>query len=98
MEKHEKLVVSHPNLGSSDEANENQDHGKDASLEDSTRTSAEKEWEYVTGYKFVVVMAACTMAGFVMFLDRSIVATVSQSPVNRHTSFLLISTGHSKDH
>jgi hypothetical protein len=98
MEKHEKLVTFHPNLGNLDDANEIQDHGKDVSLEDSTRTPAEKEWENVTRYKLAVVMAACTMAGFLMFLDTSIVATVSQSPVNRHTSFPLISTGHSKDH
>ena len=40
-------------------------------------TDACDEWEYITGYKLLVVIAACTMAGFLMLLDTSIIATVS---------------------
>ncbi|KAE9372630.1 putative MFS multidrug transporter [Stipitochalara longipes BDJ] len=51
------------------------DHEKDVSVEDSTRTPFDEEWEYVTGYKLIVVIGASTMAGFLMLLDTSIVAT-----------------------
>lgn len=76
MEKHESLVPKHQNLHNSEADNGNLDRGKDTSLEDSTRTPAE-EWEYVTGYKLIVVMGACTMASFLVFLGTSIVATAS---------------------
>jgi hypothetical protein len=77
MEKHESLVSKHQNPHKSEADNTNLDHGKDTSLKDSTKTPAEEGWEYVTGYKLIVVMGACTMAGFLVFLDTSIVVTVS---------------------
>jgi hypothetical protein len=82
MEKHESLVSKHQNPHKSEADNGNLDHGKgtslkDTSLKDSTRTPAEEEWKYVTGYKLIDVMGACTVAGFLMSLDTSIVATVS---------------------
>lgn len=77
MEKHENLMQSDPNIENSEESNESHVRRQVTSLEDSASTPAEEDWEYVTGYKLTVVMAACTMAGFLMFLDTSIVATVS---------------------
>ena len=77
MEKHESLVSKHQNLHKSEADNGSLDRGKDTSLKDSTRTPAEEEWEYVTEYKLIDVMGACTMASFLMSLDTSIVATVS---------------------
>jgi hypothetical protein len=100
MEKHDNLLGAHPNLENSVEPNENRDNGKDTSLEDSTRIpTEEEEWEYITGYKLIVVIAASTMAGFLMFLDSSIVATVSTN-ANKSKLFArsLTSTGDSDDH
>ena len=77
MGKHKSLVSKHQNLHNSEADNGNLDRGKDTSLEHSTRTPAEEEWEYVTGYKLIVVMGACTMADFLTSLDTSIFATVS---------------------
>lgn len=37
-----------------------------------------EEWEYVTGFKILVAIAAVTAAVFIMLLDTSIVATVSE--------------------
>lgn len=37
-----------------------------------------KEWEYITGLKLMVVIAAVTMTAFLVLLDNSIVTTVSQ--------------------
>jgi hypothetical protein len=37
------------------------------------------EEEYVTGIKLVLIIASCTTAGFLMLLDTSIVATVSET-------------------
>jgi hypothetical protein len=70
-------VSKHQNLHKSEADNGNLDHGKDTSLEGSTSTPAEEEWEYVTGYKLIVVMGACTVADFLTSLDTLIVATVS---------------------
>ena len=44
---------------------------------DSTVTEKEKEWEYITGFKALIVLAAVTLAAFLMLLDNSIIATVS---------------------
>jgi hypothetical protein len=51
MGKHENHVSKHQNVHKSEADNGNLDHGKDTSLKDSTRTPAEEEWEYVTGYR-----------------------------------------------
>ena len=48
----------------------------------------EGEWEYVTGFKLAVVIGAVTIVCFLMMLDTSIVATVSQtcnSPLPSHS-------------
>lgn len=41
--------------------------------------AAEKEYEYITGLKLVLVILAATLACFLMLLDNSILSTVSQS-------------------
>jgi len=77
MEKQNSSDLPHPSLNSQDGAAEVRDHGKDTSLEESATTPAEEDWEYVTGIRLAVVLAACTLFGFLMLLDTSIVATVS---------------------
>ena len=37
----------------------------------------EPEWEYITGLKLALVIAAVTLACFLMLLDNSIITTVS---------------------
>jgi hypothetical protein len=39
-------------------------------------TGKEKEWEYVTGLKLMLVITAVTLACFLMLLDNSIISTV----------------------
>lgn len=77
MDNHDVQQEAHTILANSDEPSPNQDHENDTSLEDAAGTRTEKDWEYITGYKLIVVIAATTMAGFIMFLDTSIIATVS---------------------
>lgn len=99
MEKHETLVPRHQNDRSSADTTQNQTHVNGSSLDDSTTTpAAEEEREYVTGHKLIVVIAACTMAGFLMLLDTSIVATVSLDFTSVLMPSLLITTGHSQNY
>jgi hypothetical protein len=42
-----------------------------------TATESEKEHEYITGWKLVLVLAAVTLVVFLMLLDMSIIVTVS---------------------
>ena len=45
----------------------------------------EEEWEYITGLKAMLVIAALILACFLMLLDNSIVATVSHAiPASFH--------------
>jgi hypothetical protein len=82
MEKQDTLPLQHHGLDSQDVANEKRDDPKDTSLKDST--TPEGDWEYATGLNLTIVIAACTTAGFLMLLDTSIVATVSEtSPISR---------------
>lgn len=67
-------------LGNQDAADEKRDEARETSSEDlPTLTSTEGDLEYVTGFKLTIVIAACTTAGFLMLLDTSIVATVSET-------------------
>jgi nucleoside permease NupC len=50
----------------------------------------------VTGLKLAVIIIAITMAGFLVLLDTSIVATVSTSAVVHR--FVLMTIGSSTDH
>jgi hypothetical protein len=77
MEKQDTLPLQHHSLESQDVAKEKRDDPKDTSLEDSTMPEGNQE--YVTGFKLTIVIAACTTAGFIMLLDTSIVATVSET-------------------
>ncbi|KAH8799833.1 major facilitator superfamily-domain-containing protein [Xylogone sp. PMI_703] len=59
----------------------NQEHvneevdGSSTALEEKSPAPAEDESEYISGFKLAAVVASCTMAGFLMLLDTSIVAT-----------------------
>jgi hypothetical protein len=44
---------------------------------DTPPTEKEKEWEYITGLKLILVLIAVTLACFLMLLDSSILSTVS---------------------
>ncbi|RFU24275.1 hypothetical protein B7463_g12062, partial [Scytalidium lignicola] len=44
-------------------------------VEEKSPAAAEDELEYITGFKLAAVVASCTLAGFLMLLDTSIVAT-----------------------
>jgi len=52
---------------------------EDSSGPNLTPTKSEDEWEYITGVKLYLVIGMVTLACFIMLLDTSIVATVSQS-------------------
>lgn len=58
----------------------------------------EKEWEYITGLKLVVVIIAVTAAAFLMLLDNSIVSTVSESPLWLQFPQFTYNTGYSSDY
>ena len=77
MEKKDNAAPPHPSPQSFDSTPETQLNGNKISSDDSAETPIDEEHEYVTGYKLFAVIGACTMAGFLMFLDSSIVATVS---------------------
>ena len=55
--------------------------GETTTLEENPKESGtgekEKEWEYVTGLKLMLVITAVTLACFLMLLDNSIISTVS---------------------
>jgi hypothetical protein len=76
MEKDDKAASPHPSPPNFDSTPETQLNGKETSLDDPTNTPIDEEHEYVTGYKLFVVIGASTVAGFLMLLDTSIVATV----------------------
>jgi len=77
MEKKESPASELPPSQNFDSTLETQRAGKETSLDHSPAPIDEK-YEYVTGYKLFVVIGASTVAGFLMLLDTSIVATVSQ--------------------
>lgn len=96
MEKQDTLPPQHYSLDNQDVADEKRGRRKDTSLEDSTTIPAEGDWEFVTGFQLTLVIAACTTAGFLMLLDTSIVATVSEtSSISRLSRWSLTSTGYS---
>ena len=43
--------------------------------------TSDQEYQYVTGFKLAVVIGSVTMVCFLLFLDLSIIATVSQVSV-----------------
>lgn len=47
----------------------------------SSGQESSEEYEYVTGFKLAIVIASVTMVFFLVMLDLSIIATVSQEPV-----------------
>lgn len=55
----------------------------DASVEASL--SGNNDWEYITGLKLILVIVTISMAAFIIWLDTSIVATVSHLPKNLDT-------------
>jgi hypothetical protein len=63
---------------SADLTNMEQKFDAEKSPSDSTTTAqAEKQQEYITGWKLFVVIAAVTLVAFLMLLDMSIIVTVS---------------------
>lgn len=67
-----------------------------------TAEPSNEESDYVTGFTFGIVMISVTMAAFLLMLDTSIIATVSQNRIFRVVALgrLLTrqATGHSPDH
>lgn len=57
-----------------------------------------EEEEWVTGFKLAVIVAAVTMAAFLMLLDVSIVATVSYFLSQFHEVVVDLLTGNPKNH
>lgn len=51
-------------------------HGGENVTEKITPATVTADEKYITGMKLVLVIVACTTAGFLMLLDTSIVATV----------------------
>lgn len=47
----------------------------------SSGQESSEEYEYVTGFKLAIVIASVTLVFFLVMLDLSIIATVSQKPV-----------------
>ena len=59
------------------------------------------EFEYVTGFKLAIVIVSVTMVAFILMLDSSIIATVSQhSAVNIPATclVLIVKLGYSSHH
>jgi hypothetical protein len=70
---------------------------REEKLKDDSAASPD-ESEYITGFKLNIVIAACTMAGFLMLLDTSIVATVSRSLLSVCPQSPLTVSGDSQNH
>lgn len=41
------------------------------------------DWEYITGFKLFIVLAALTVTCFLMMLDTSVIVTVSEAPTKQ---------------
>jgi hypothetical protein len=94
MEKEENILSQHSDndtdekdatiAESRDDTSEKLEAGSDSPQHDAPNDNAPatipnpEEWEYVTGFKLLVAIAAVTAAIFIMLLDTSIVATVCE--------------------
>jgi hypothetical protein len=60
----------------SKEVNTSDEPASDGPISDESVVSGEDAYEYLTGFKLVLVMSPVTMVAFLILLDSSIVATV----------------------